>query len=94
MAATQACKTSASCLLRGGGPVREPTTGQHAHKLAEQDGHGARSAEVGKRKISQAAHKEPSQGMYGLEATHPQYPQIVRLPGEVAAKSVGQDGQA
>ena len=34
------------------------------------------------------------QGRYGLEATHPQYPQIIRLSGEVAAKSSGQDGQA
>ena len=43
---------------------------------------------------SQAAHKEPTQGMYGLEATHPQYPQTVRWQGEVAAVSLGQDGEA
>ena len=40
---------------------------------------------------SQAAHKEPTQGMYGLEATHPQYPQTVRWLGEVAAVSSKQD---
>ena len=32
--------------------------------------------------------------MYGLKATHPQYPQIVQWPGEVAAKSLGKDGLA
>ena len=34
------------------------------------------------------------QGMYGLEITHPQYPWIVRLPGEVATNSLCKDGQA
>ena len=43
---------------------------------------------------SQAAHNEPTQGMYGLEATHPQYPQTVLWLGEVAAVLLGQDGQA
>ena len=35
-----------------------------------------------KYKKKQAAHKEPMQGMYGLEATHPQYPQMVQVQGE------------
>ena len=35
-------------LFRGGGPVREPMSGQHARMLAEQDGRGARSAQVHK----------------------------------------------
>ena len=43
------------------------------------------------------AHQEPTQEMYGLEATHPQYPQAVelavRMPGQVTAKSWGQDDQ-
>ena len=30
----------------GGGPAREPMTGQHARILADQDGHGARGVEV------------------------------------------------
>ena len=31
--------------------------------------------------------------MYGLDSTHPQYPQTVRWPGEVAAKSLGDAGE-
>ena len=35
--------------------------------------------------------QKTTQGMYGLDSTHPQYPQTVRWPGEVAAKSLGDD---
>ena len=36
-----------------------------------------------------ASSTQGTKGMYGLEATHPQHLQIVRMPGRVAAKSLG-----
>ena len=63
-------------------------TVQHAHMQANRT-----AAKQGMSR-SASAYKEPTQGMYGLEATHPQYPQAVLMPGKVAVKSLGQDGQA
>ena len=41
-------KPRQGCPRRGGGPAREPMTGQHARIRADQDGHGARGVEVRK----------------------------------------------
>ena len=58
-----------------------------ASKVLGQDDYGAKSAGVRKQHTQ-------NQCREGMAWTHPQYPQIGRLPSEVAAKSAGQDGVA